>query len=94
MPEKRDQGLYLGDIIESVGAIETFIEGMSLKTFVNDRKTFSATIRELEIIGEAVNKLSETLKQKYPDVLWNEIKSFRNKGSRKNRFTFIAFRYG
>ena len=46
---------------------------------MNDRKTYSATIRELEIIGEAVGKLSDDLKRRYPDVPWNEIKSFRNK---------------
>ncbi len=47
--------------------------------FVNDRKTFSATIRELEIIGEAISKISDELKTKYPDVLWQHIKAFRNK---------------
>jgi uncharacterized protein with HEPN domain len=79
MSENRDQELYLSDIVESVGAIKSFVEDMSFEDFVNDRKTFSATIRELEIIGEAVNKISEDLKQKYPDVLWNQIKAFRNK---------------
>jgi len=47
--------------------------------FINDRKTYSATIRELEIIGEAVSKLSDELKEQYPNVLWQQIKSFRNK---------------
>jgi uncharacterized protein with HEPN domain len=52
---------------------------MSYNDFIIDRKTYSATIRELEIIGEAVNNLSDELKEQYSDVLWQQIKSFRNK---------------
>jgi hypothetical protein len=33
-------------------------------------KTFSATIRELEIIGEAVNNISDGIKPNYSHVLW------------------------
>jgi uncharacterized protein with HEPN domain len=55
------------------------VEGLSQEDFKKDRKTFSATIRELEIIGEAVNNISDELKQKYLHVLWQEIRSFRNK---------------
>ena len=33
---------------------------------------------EFEIIGEAVGKLSAELKQAYPDILWQDIKDFRN----------------
>jgi len=79
MSEFRDDHLYLNDISESVNAIETYIENMDYDNFINDRKTYSATIRELEIIGEAVSKLSDELKDQYPNVLWQQIKSFRNK---------------
>lgn len=37
------------------------------------------TLRELEIIGEAVGKISSGVKSKYSDVLWQPIKDFRNK---------------
>ena len=35
-------------------------------------------IREFEIIGEAVGKLSAALKDGYPDIPWQDIKDFRN----------------
>ena len=35
-------------------------------------------IREFEIIGEAVGKIPDELKQKHPDVEWQDIKDFRN----------------
>ena len=59
-----------------IRAIESFVEGLSQEDFKKDRKTFSATIRELEIIGEAVNNISDELKQKYLHVLWQESDPF------------------
>jgi uncharacterized protein with HEPN domain len=79
MSEFRKDDLYLNDISESVRAIEIYLENMDYEKFISDRKTYSATVRELEIIGEAVSKLSDELKEQYPDVLWQQIKSFRNK---------------
>jgi len=51
---------------------------MSFENFSQDRKTFSAVIREFEIIGEAVAKIPENIKQKYQNVEWQDIKDFRN----------------
>jgi uncharacterized protein with HEPN domain len=79
MSSHRNERLFIDDINDSIQAIESFVEGLTQEDFKKDRKTFSATIRELEIIGEAVNNISDELKQKYLHVLWQEIKSFRNK---------------
>jgi uncharacterized protein with HEPN domain len=64
--------------LESGNAILEFTKDMSFEKFNNDRKTCSAVIRELEIIGEAVGKLPDEVKQKHPDVEWQDIKDFRN----------------
>jgi uncharacterized protein with HEPN domain len=61
---KRDERLFLNDISDSIQAIESFIEGMTREEFEKDRKSLSATIRELEIIGEAVTNISDEIKQK------------------------------
>lgn len=61
MPE-RDPRLYLSDILDSGNAIQEFVKGLSFEEFYEDRKTCSAVIREFEIIGEAVGKLSDALK--------------------------------
>jgi uncharacterized protein with HEPN domain len=39
---------------------------------------YSATIRELEIIGEATGKISQETKEKYPNIDYRTIKDFRN----------------
>ncbi len=37
-----------------------------------------ASIKQLEIIGESANHISDSLKQKYSDIQWKEIIGLRN----------------
>ena len=75
---ERDFRLYLADIIESGTAVQEYIQGYSFQDFSRDRKTYSAVIREFEIIGEAVSKLPDEIKQQRAEVEWQDIKDFRN----------------
>jgi uncharacterized protein with HEPN domain len=77
MPERSDR-LYLADILDAVGAIEDFVRGMEYSVFAGDRKTRSAVIRELEVIGEAAGRVSNELKALHPDLDWRMLKDFRN----------------
>lgn len=54
------------------------MERVSFEQFRTDRMRQSAVIREFEIIGEAVGKLPDKLKQSSPSVAWQDIKDFRN----------------
>ena len=58
----RDYRLYLGEILDSGKAILSFVDKFSLEDFCHDRRTYSAVIREFEIIGEAVGKLPENIR--------------------------------
>lgn len=75
---ERDPRLYCEDILESGSAILDFVKGLSFEDFCDDRKTYSAVIREFEIIGEAVGKVPESFRERRPDVDWQDIKDFRN----------------
>lgn len=76
---KREPHLYLQDILESIQAIESYVEGMPYEKFAQDRKTYSATIRELQIIGEAVTHLFDFLTTQDSDAVWQYIRAFRNR---------------
>jgi len=69
----RNQKLYLKDIYDSAKAILEYTAGFSFKQFLQDRKTYAATIREFEIIGMAVASLSEDAKARFPGVEWQDI---------------------
>jgi len=75
---KRDSLLYIVDAIESIEAIESYIKDLSFEEFINDRKTYSATLREYIVIGEAISKTIELLNQEMPDFAWRAVKDFRN----------------
>lgn len=78
MSKKRDESLFITDISESTKAILFYVKDMELEDFVNDRKTYSAVIREFEIIGEATKHISDDLLLKYNDIIWRDLKDFRN----------------
>ncbi|MEW6745471.1 MAG: DUF86 domain-containing protein [Planctomycetota bacterium] len=58
------------DIWESIGKIEEYVAGCDHDTFVRDRKTLDATVRNLEIIGEAAGRLPETFRLQHDTVEW------------------------
>ncbi len=74
----RSVDLYLDDLIEAGKAILSYVQDISFEEFRNDRMRQSAVIREFEIIGEAVGKLPDNLRQSAPEVAWQDIKDFRN----------------
>jgi uncharacterized protein with HEPN domain len=75
---ERDISLYCLDVLDSGSAILEFVKGISFEEFCKDRKTYSAVIREFEVIGEAVGKIPGDLKLQHPEVEWQDIKDFRN----------------
>ncbi len=75
----RDLKLYIKDILESMDAIDGFVEGMNLESFKNDDLRSSAVIRKFEIIGEASKNLPESIRQHYASVPWKEMAGKRDR---------------
>ena len=78
MSNPRGDKLYILDILESIDAIEEYLQSHTYDTFIENRMVYAATIRELEIIGEAASKISDGLKEKYPNIDYRTVKDFRN----------------
>jgi len=70
---------YLQHILEAIGKIQRFVAGKSEADFFADDMAQDAVIRNLEIIGEAVTKLSPQFKTAHSDVPWGEIAGMRNR---------------
>jgi len=66
-------------IIEAVDRIiEYTSEIKSADDFNNDYRNFDATMMNFVVIGEMVDKISDELKMKHPEIEWIKIKGFRN----------------
>jgi uncharacterized protein with HEPN domain len=76
---KRDHLLLLNDILESAIKIKIYTENLSLEDFLNDDKTVDAVVRNIEIIGEATNRINPKIKEQYPKIEWKRIKGLRNR---------------
>lgn len=70
---------FLEDIIESISKILNYTKSYNYDNFKSDDKTVDAVIRNLEIIGEASNKIPKNIKEKYASVPWDEMYRMRNK---------------
>lgn len=76
--ELRDQD-YLEHIQQAISKIERYLAGKTETEFMEDELIQDAVIRNLEIIGEAVTKLSPDLKASYSEIPWGEIAGMRNR---------------
>ena len=71
-------GLFLVHILAAIADIESFTsEGRN--AFMADRKTQSAVVRQLTIVGEAVKNLSPALVASEPAVPWRPIAGARDR---------------
>ncbi len=61
---KRDPFLLLEDIHEAINMIQEYTKDINKDTFLSDSKTIDAVVRNLEIIGEAMNRIVKV----YPDI--------------------------
>ena len=79
MSEKRDVGVYLEDILESIERIESNIANVNLEDFSRNIDKQDAIVHRLEIIGEAAKNVPQEFRDKYPKIPWREIARTRDK---------------
>lgn len=76
---RRDYTDYLNDMVQAAEDVAEFIQAMTFRQFLHDRKTMLAVIRCIEVIGEASKNLPVSFKAKAPDIDWNALAGMRNR---------------
>jgi uncharacterized protein with HEPN domain len=74
----KDDRVYLGHILDAIHDIEQYTAG-GREAFMSDRMQQDAVIRKLEIIGEAVKRLSHQTTSRRPDIPWKRIAGMRDR---------------
>jgi uncharacterized protein with HEPN domain len=75
----RSSRLLVDDMWEAVCKIQRYTAGMSHSAFVGDEMATDAVIRNLEVIGEAANRLPEAFKKDHASVEWHKIVGLRHR---------------
>lgn len=70
--------IYLKHIIDSINSISKFTLRMNKLEFINNEVVISATIRQLEVVGEVVKNISKELRKKYPKIPWKQAAGTRD----------------
>lgn len=73
----KDDTLYLIHVLERIRRIEEFTRG-GKRAFLDSLQQQDAVIRNFEVIGEAVKRLSAELKRERSEVPWRRIAGFRD----------------
>ena len=73
----KDPLAYLRLMLDSFRKVVDFTGGMSYENFLKDEKTQSATIMQMEIIGQLVKKVSPEIKKEI-DIAWKEMSGMRD----------------
>ena len=75
----REWRFYVQDMIEFSEKVLSYTEGLDQDAFVADQLTYDATLRNLELIGEAATHVPSEVREAYPDIPWHAIVGTRNR---------------
>lgn len=70
---------YLVDIVSSAKLILSYVEGVRREQFFQDTRLQDSVIRRIEIIGEAVRRLSPEFRERHPEIPWMAMTGMRNR---------------
>lgn len=75
----RDWRLYVDDMLYRIEKVQGYTRGMSQEAFVANELTFDASLRNLELIGEAASRIPNTVRTAWPAIPWRQIIATRNR---------------
>lgn len=70
--------LRVQHILDAIAEVENYLTGVSFDSFLANSEKRFATIKQIEIIGEACSQISDNLKVEHPEIEWAPIRGFRN----------------
>jgi uncharacterized protein with HEPN domain len=76
---QRDDTVYLRHVGDAIAKIETYLTGVDEAIFHSQSLIQDGVIRQLEIIGEAVKRISPPIRELAPQIPWSAIAGMRDK---------------
>lgn len=76
---RKDDSVYLRHVLDAICRIEEYTQDITYRNFLNNHLRQDGVIRQIEVIGEAVKKLSPELKERHPEIPWKDVAGMRDK---------------
>lgn len=74
----RDWKNRIRDVLSAIAEIREFTSEITFEEFQDDRKTITAVLYNLAIIGEAVRSIPPDLEALHPEIPWDDVRGMRN----------------
>jgi uncharacterized protein with HEPN domain len=75
----REWRFYLDDMVGFAGKVIAYTEGIDQASFVAGGLNFDATVRNLELIGEAATHIPDAVRAANPQIPWRQVIATRNR---------------
>lgn len=76
---EREWAFYLDDMIKFSEKVLAYTEELDRESFEFDEKAYDATLRKLELIGEAATHIPTVIQEMYPVIPWRLVVATRNR---------------
>jgi uncharacterized protein with HEPN domain len=76
---EREWRFYIDDMIGFAEKVIAYTEGLDLAEFIDSAINYDATLRNLELIGEAATHVPDEVREAHPEVPWRLIIATRNR---------------
>lgn len=74
----REWTIYVRDMLACCDRVISYTDGLSRETFDERGIAFDATVRNLELLGEAARQLPEEVRARTPEIEWRKLIGLRN----------------
>jgi uncharacterized protein with HEPN domain len=75
---QRELKTYFDDIITAINKIEKYTKDMTKEDLTKNELVQDAVVRNLEVIGEAVKKIPDNVRDTYEEIPWKKIAGLRD----------------
>ena len=78
MKGKLTDKIRIQHILDAILETEAYLKSVSFESFLDNSEKRFATIKQIEIVGEAGKHSAKEVKRQQPEIMWTQINGFRN----------------
>lgn len=78
MPDKFGDKARLQHALDAIERLQQYTRGINKKAFLQDEMTQDACIRQLQVVGESINRVGTATQKAHPQIPWANVIGLRN----------------